>query len=227
MAGKKQMPAADEEAYDDEECYNEEGEEEEGDYDEGDVGAEDEESGHGENAHDDDDRVLVSTQLPPAAHDRVAMSSQLPTTGHDRAGMPSQLPMADEGAAARRVMLAVPLDMSLYRTSWTIVVRPPHVCLFKKGVAPSGMDVLENVGVARYLAVTKKNDAQGKSLSIVNIWAKKNAVISRFGLQRKMFMANEVRDPGNRITAGKFRNAPDAVRDHTKQWFDLVYTADH
>jgi hypothetical protein len=184
MAGKKKAPAQEEELYDDEEIYNEEGDEEEEECDEGDDDAEDEASGAGETAGENEDRIELATQFPP------------PLTAQ----------------AAKRTMMAVPLDMTLWRTGWTIIVRPPNLCLFKKGVAPNGTDILENVGSTTYLAATKKSDVTGKSISIINIWAKKGGVIQRYGVQRKLFMPSEVRDPGKRITVGKFKNAPDEVR---------------
>jgi cobalamin biosynthesis protein CobT len=184
MAGKKQMPAPEEDEYNEEEEYNEEGEEEEEACEEGGEDAEDEASGAGETGGENEDQIQLGSQAP------------------------SQSAIV----AARKTMLSSPLDMSFWRTSWSIIVRPPLLCLFKKGVTPSGMDVLENVGSTRYFAVTKKNDAQGKTVTIINIWARKAGVITRYGLQRNLFMASEVRDPGKRITVGKFKNAPDAVR---------------
>jgi hypothetical protein len=199
LAGKKQMPAQDDdEVYDEEEVENEEGEEEE-EYEEGDDPAADEESGHGENVGDDSDRVPMSTQHPP--------------------------PQPTE-SAAKRTMMAVPIDMSLYRTNWTVIVRPPHLQLFKKGVAPSGQDILENVGSARYIVACKKTDANGKTTSVINFWALRHSIITRYGLQRRLFLASEVRDPANRITAGKYKNAPDEVSDPCHAiLFDCRYIA--
>jgi hypothetical protein len=188
MAGRKLHASQAEEDYEEEECEMEEGEEEGDEYGDAEEEAEDEESGAGDNDADVDDRIQMSSQ-----------------------------PLATQAAAARKTMMSVPLDMSLWNTSWTIIVRPPSLCLYKKATAPTGMPVLDGVGTLCYVALTKKTDPTGKSMPVINLWARKGAVGAvtiRYGVSRKMFMPQEVRDPGARITAGKIKNAPDAVSYH-------------
>jgi hypothetical protein len=187
MAGRKQHAFHVEDEFEEEECGGEEGAEGEEEYVDEEEGAEDEESGAGENAAEEDDRIQMASQQRPTAA------------------------MLAEAAAAKRTMFACVLDMSLWKTSWTIVVRQPHMCLYKKVTAPNGANVLENAGTVKYCAATKKTESTGKSTTVINIWVNKGNVGTRYGLSRKMFMANEVRDPGARITAGKYKNAPDAV----------------
>jgi hypothetical protein len=149
--------------------------------------AEDEESGAGDNDDEEDAPLQLSSQHPV------------------------QTPQSSYLAAARRTMMAVPLDMSLWKTVWTLVVRPPHLSLFKKSTAATGKDVLEAVGAIQYVAVTKRAEPGGKNVPVINFWARKAGVTTRYGVTRRLFLAQEVRDPNARITAGKFKSAPDAV----------------
>jgi hypothetical protein len=191
MAGRKKHASQIEEDYEEEEYEGEEGEEGGEEYEDEEECAEDEESGAGENAAEEDDRIQMTSQ------------QKTPTS--------MMATMMAEAAAAKRTMMACPVDMSLWKTSWTIIVRPPNLALFKKAIGPTGINMLDHVGMLKYCAATKKTEPSGKTSPLINLWVNKAGVITRFGLSRRLFMPQEVRDPGARITAGKFKNAPDPV----------------